>query len=159
MRKQNCVSHEKITLCCQNDEIILFWSYYAKKLTIIIKLPKEEVEDDGVLMPFTFEELARLKFSKFKQLGNSLIWHVPILYNGILRWRIINWTFRNQTVKSHHPKVSTGLHLVPQVDIFIQCHLDGVSRVGRWIGRTCVDIKCKVEVTESLWNDISLSNR
>ena len=27
-----------------NYEIILFWSYYAKKLTIIIKLPKEEFE-------------------------------------------------------------------------------------------------------------------
>ena len=61
MQKQNCVSHEKIKLCWQNDEIILFWSYYAKNLSIIIKLPKEEIEDDGLLMPFTFEELARLK--------------------------------------------------------------------------------------------------
>ena len=61
MQKQNCVSHEKIKLYRQNDEIILFWSYYAKKLSIIIKLPKEEIEDDGLLMPFTFEELARLK--------------------------------------------------------------------------------------------------
>ena len=102
---------------------------------------------------------SKTKSLKIKQLGNSLTWHVPIFYNGILRWRIINWTFRSQTVKSHHPKVSTGLHLVPQVDIFIECHLDGVSGVGRWIGRTCIDIKCKVEVTECLWNDISSSNR
>ena len=29
--------------------------------------------------------------------------------------------------------------------------------MGLWIGRTCVDIKGKVEVTESLWNDILLS--
>ena len=34
----------KTKLFWQNDEIILFRSYYAKKLTIIIKLPKEEFE-------------------------------------------------------------------------------------------------------------------
>ena len=118
--KKNCVSHEK-----QNCVGKMMKLSYFDHIRLIIKLTKEEIEDDGVLMPFTFKELARLKFSKFKHLGNSLIWHLPILYDGILRWRIINWTFRSQTVKSHHPKVSTGLHLVPQVDIFIECHFDG----------------------------------